>query len=128
MHVYITLCIYTLYNTGYTCEVSNSLSNYWHASYLAGILGDRSRAWLASQLKYIALDTENIWHGGCLTLAHLRRTDLITGCKVSEIIPVVEQGLEIWQGCTSVGGQVPDAAAYMCWATGRIPPMGVLIF
>lgn len=76
--------------------------------------------WILEQM-HSALATENSWHGGCLALAELTRRDLIPRCKVSEIILVVEKGLEfeIRRGYTSVGANVRDAAAYVCWALAR---------
>lgn len=76
--------------------------------------------WILEQMNS-ALATENSWHGGCLALAELTRRDLIPRCKVSDTIPVVEKGLEfeIRRGYTSVGSNVRDAAAYVCWALAR---------
>ncbi|KAI8106477.1 hypothetical protein M9435_001021 [Picochlorum sp. BPE23] len=76
--------------------------------------------WILEQMHSV-LATENSWHGGCLALAELTRRDLIPRSKVSEIIPVVEKGLEfeIRRGYTSVGANVRDAAAYVCWALAR---------
>ncbi len=64
---------------------------------------------------------EDAWHGGCLAVAELARRELIESSRVDDLVPVVRIGLEydIRRGYTSVGTNVRDAAAYVCWALAR---------
>jgi len=65
--------------------------------------------------------SESTWHGGCLALAELTMRDLVHACRIEDIVPIVLEGLvfEIRRGYTSIGTNVRDAAAYVCWATAR---------
>jgi len=67
------------------------------------------------------LVTEDSWHGTCLAIAELSRRDLIASHRVDDIVPVIATGLEydVRRGFTSVGTNVRDAAAYVCWALAR---------
>ena len=65
--------------------------------------------------------TEDSWHGTCLAIAELSRRDLIGSHRVDDVVPVIAAGLEydVRRGFTSVGTNVRDAAAYVCWALAR---------
>ena len=65
--------------------------------------------------------SEHGWHGGCLALAELTRRNLLPCKKIDHVIPIVQEGLqfEIRKGFTSVGTNVRDASAYVCWALAR---------
>lgn len=67
------------------------------------------------------VDNENAWHGGCLALAELARRGLLLPERLETVVPVVIKALtyDIMRGNYSVGSNVRDAAAYVCWAFAR---------
>lgn len=64
---------------------------------------------------------EGSWHGGCLALAELSRRGLLLPASLPKVVPVVVKALhyDVRRGPHSVGSNVRDAAAYVCWAFGR---------
>ncbi|KAI5401634.1 tubulin-folding cofactor D isoform X1 [Lathyrus oleraceus] len=64
---------------------------------------------------------EGSWHGGCLALAELARRGLLLPASLPKVVPVVLKALhyDVRRGPYSVGSNVRDAAAYVCWAFGR---------
>lgn len=65
--------------------------------------------------------SENTWHGGCLAIAELTRRNLIATSHISDLLPIIQEGLtyEVRRGFSSVGTNVRDAASYVCWALAR---------
>ncbi|KAL5059648.1 hypothetical protein RYX36_031252 [Vicia faba] len=70
---------------------------------------------------FSAGEGECSWHGGCLALAELARRGLLLPTSLPKVVPVVVQALhyDVRRGPHSVGSNVRDAAAYVCWAFGR---------
>lgn len=67
------------------------------------------------------LASENTWHGGCLAIAEMTRRNMIPGSSIPDLVPLIQQGLtyEVRRGYSSVGNNVRDAAAYICWSLAR---------
>jgi tubulin-specific chaperone D len=61
------------------------------------------------------------WHGGCLALAELTRRGLLLPERLSQAVPLVVKALQydVRRGHCSVGANVRDSAAYVCWAVAR---------
>lgn len=101
----------------------------WSAAKGVGRLAAKLQADFADQLldsiidRYLSDVTtgEDAWHGGCLAVAELARRELIESRRVDCLIPAIRGGLEydVRRGYTSVGANVRDAAAYVCWALAR---------
>mmetsp|Transcript_12069 Transcript_12069/g.36780 ORF Transcript_12069/g.36780 Transcript_12069/m.36780 type:complete len:1053 (-) Transcript_12069:2361-5519(-) len=66
---------------------------------------------------------EFIWHGSCLALAELARRGLMLpeDGTLAGLVRVAARGgkFDLRRGTASVGGQVRDAACYVCWALAR---------
>jgi len=101
----------------------------WSAAKGVGRLAAKLDAEFADQLLDSILERnlsdvatgENAWHGGCLAVAELTRRELIASRRVDDLVHMVRGGLEydVRRGYTSVGTNVRDAAAYVCWALAR---------
>ncbi len=101
----------------------------WSAAKGVGRLASKLQAEFVDQLLDSILERnlsdvstgEDAWHGGCLAVAELARRELIDSSRVDDLVPVVRGGLEydVRRGYTSVGTNVRDAAAYVCWALAR---------
>eukprot|EP00887_Chlorella_sp_A99_P001994 scaffold18.g1994.t1 len=65
--------------------------------------------------------SDTAWHGGCLAVAELASRGLLLPERLPEVAPLVVQALEydVRRGPCSVGANVRDAAAYVCWALAR---------
>lgn len=67
--------------------------------------------------------TENhqAWHGGCLCLAELSRRGLLLPVRIGGVIERISRAMvyDVFQGVSSVGDQVRDAACYVAWAFAR---------
>ena len=101
----------------------------WSAAKGVGRLAAKLDAEFADQLLDSILERnlsdvatgEDAWHGGCLAVAELTRRELIASRRVDDLVHMVRGGLEydVRRGYTSVGTNVRDAAAYVCWALAR---------
>lgn len=67
------------------------------------------------------LELESGWHGACLTVAELARRGLLLPESIPTVVPLIESALvyDVSKGSYSVGANVRDAAAYVCWAYAR---------
>jgi len=61
------------------------------------------------------------WHGGCLCLAELSRRGLLLPGRIGGVIERISAAMvyDVFQGQSSVGDQVRDAACYVAWAFAR---------
>lgn len=66
-------------------------------------------------------ETEDTWHGGCLTLGELSRRGLLLPSRLAEVFPILYKALHFDQnqGNYSVGANVRDSACYITWAFAR---------
>ncbi|KAL4496061.1 hypothetical protein ABPG72_015483 [Tetrahymena utriculariae] len=66
-------------------------------------------------------ETEDTWHGGCLTLGELSRRGLLLPSRLKEVFPILYKALHFDQnqGNYSVGANVRDSACYITWAFAR---------
>ncbi|XP_013921307.1 PREDICTED: tubulin-specific chaperone D, partial [Thamnophis sirtalis] len=99
----------------------------WSAAKGIGRLTGRLPKELADDVVGSVLDcfsfqeTDNTWHGGCLALAELGRRGLLLPSRLSDVVPVILEGLtyDEKRGPCSVGSNVRDSACYVCWAFAR---------
>lgn len=100
----------------------------WSAAKGLGRIVDRLPLSLGDEVITAVLDSfENpladdaTWHGGCLALAEFARRGLLLPSRLLEALAFVKRGLayEIRRGHCSVGANVRDASAYVCWAVAR---------
>jgi hypothetical protein len=73
-------------------------------------------------------ESNEAWHGGCLSLAELGRRGLLLPQRLGEVVPVVLKALVYDQprGYDAVGDYIRDAACYVCWAFARAYDPAVL--
>ncbi|KRX05461.1 Armadillo-type fold [Pseudocohnilembus persalinus] len=66
-------------------------------------------------------ETENTWHGGCLTIGELSRRGLLLPRRLPDVFPIIDRALhfDVNQGNHHVGANVRDAACYISWAFAR---------
>lgn len=66
-------------------------------------------------------ESDNAWHGGCLSLAELGRRGLILPHLLPMVFKVLKEAIvyDEFKGCFSVGSHVRDAACYVCWSFAR---------
>lgn len=77
---------------------------------------------LASVVEVLSpLEAESGWHGACLTIAELSKRGLLLPESIPNVVPLVELALlyDVRKGSYSIGTNVRDAAAYVCWACAR---------
>ncbi|KAF9581923.1 hypothetical protein BGW38_000889, partial [Lunasporangiospora selenospora] len=69
----------------------------------------------------ISSASEHTWHGACLAIAELARRGLLLPQRLAELVPWIILALkfDIKRGAHSIGGNVRDAACYVCWSFAR---------
>ncbi len=67
------------------------------------------------------VENAEAWHGGCLCLAELARRGLLLPKRLPDVVEKMEKAMlyDKFQGTSSKGDQVRDAACYVAWAFAR---------
>lgn len=67
------------------------------------------------------LEPHEAWHGACLAVAELAKRGLLLPYRLPNIVPLLMQALiyDEMKSYMPVGGNIRDAACYMCWAFAR---------